>query len=279
MTKVTTRTRRQGSQNRYRTASFQSRFYEDLSDFPDAPLMLTEGDSWFAWPVNGNIIRKIGKYANFNILRLERNGDEIVENIMSPRQRNKIEDALSRFDFPVFLVSGGGNDIVGDELRAFLKRYRKNMVGWRSILRDNEFESALGLIKTAYIDLIELTYRYRPNCIILAHDYDFIEPSDNGAEFFGFSFGESWIKPTMDELKIPDDWQEDIVDHMLQRLSQELADLQATYPSFIHVRTQGTLKKGDPKHWANEIHPTPAGFELIAKKFLPHLKRITPEAF
>lgn len=241
--------------------------------------MLTEGDSWFAWPVNGNIIRKIGKYANYNILRLERNGDEIVENIMSPRQRNKIEDALSRFDFPVFLVSGGGNDIVGEELGGFLKRYRKNMISWRSVYKENEFESALGSIKAAYIDLIELTYRYRPNCTILAHDYDFIEPSDNGAEFFGFSFGESWIKPTMDELKIPGDWQEDIVDHMLHRLSQELADLQATYPCFVHVRTQGTLRKGDPKHWANEIHPTPAGFELIAKKFLPQLKRITPRAF
>lgn len=242
-------------------------------------MMLTEGDSWFAWPMNGNVIRKIGKYANFNILRLERNGDEIVEDIMSPSQRRKIEKALRRFDFPVFLVSGGGNDIVGEELKNFLKRYRKTMKAWDSVFKQQEFDSTLILVTSAFQELIDLTLRIRPNCIILAHDYDFIEPSNNGAEFFGFSFGESWIKPTMDELKIPTEWQRKIVDHMLTTFSTNLETLESNNPNFKLVKTQGTLNKGDPDHWANEIHPTSEGFDLIAKKFLPSLRNITPGAF
>ena len=40
-------------------------------------------------------------------------------------------------------------------------------------------------------------------------------------------------------------------------------------PAFAHVHyldLRGTLKP-DKTHWANELHPSPMGFEMVTKKF------------
>ena len=40
-------------------------------------------------------------------------------------------------------------------------------------------------------------------------------------------------------------------------------------PAFVHVHyldLRGTLK-GEKKLWANELHPSPTGFDLVTQKF------------
>ena len=48
--------------------------------------MLTEGDSWFSYPLNANIADYIEMMNDFSILRLEHNGDE-ARDILGAGQR------------------------------------------------------------------------------------------------------------------------------------------------------------------------------------------------
>ena len=57
----------------------QAVFAASIKQFPQRLVMLTEGDSWFSYPLNANIADYIEMMSDFSMLRLEHNGDEARE--------------------------------------------------------------------------------------------------------------------------------------------------------------------------------------------------------
>lgn len=234
--------------------------------------ILAEGDSWFAYPrrfmllgKDANVIDHLAREDNLLILNTASSGDEIVE-MISGEQKFSLLKRLSHIDFDVVLLSGGGNDIVGRYDFGFLLHEKAPEMEWRECINTTRLFIKIRQVELAYRELIERILDIQPNIRIVMHTYDFPIPSARGYELFDvIPLGKSWIYPYFVQKKIDDpDEQRKIIRNMLLRLKSTLSKIEKEYSqNVVVVNTQGLLAE---RHWANEIHPTPQGFGLIAQR-------------
>ncbi|KQV83163.1 hypothetical protein ASC90_21400 [Rhizobium sp. Root1220] len=88
-----------------------------------------------------------------------------------------------------------------------------------------------------------------------------------------------WLKPSLDRKGWSIHQGKIIVADALKRFRRMLKGLQVHRANnFYVVETQGTFQ--DPyyrRQWINELHPSPAGFELVARKFDEHWFKLVVE--
>ena len=243
-----------------------------IKKYDHRPVIISEGDSWFAHPLRTNTINHIQKMGRFNLLRLETSGHEIVE-IMSGKQKRKLRDLLDCYPVDLLLFSGGGNDIVGEDFLPLIKD-RRTVSTWEDAIHKTNFNLRLQQIKNAYKELINIRNANRPSCTIMTHGYDYPIPSDVGARFAGIKITGPWMKPYMVQQHITlKSEQKKIAKWLIQKFNEMLIDLEGRTQNFIYVKTPETLTVNE---WGDEIHPTNAGFKKIANKFKPKLKQLFP---
>jgi len=79
--------------------------------FPNNKTVLAEGDSWFEYPIFlTDITDNLMKYDNLALYSIASGGDWASNIISSGEYRDK----LVNFKPDIFLISGGGNDLLGD---------------------------------------------------------------------------------------------------------------------------------------------------------------------
>ena len=258
-------------------------FRAKISRRPEAVRILTEGDSWFAFPLPSRpnipdhlITAFAGKAA---WLRLESIGDEVVEMLVGD-QRNRLRKLLADEDlnFEALLFSGGGNDLVGENLAPLLNDFRPGME-WRDCINLPAFWRRLGQLEDAYLTLIELRDELRPQCKLFVHAYDFAVPDGRPVRvkflFEILTLG-PWMRPAFERRGIRDAvMQRQVIRYLLEQFGELMAKLDQTeFDNVIYVRTQGTLADGD---WGDELHPTRAGFAKLAGKFQAALEKEFPD--
>ena len=245
-----------------------SRFKQKIKRLPGALRILTEGDSWFAFPlpsrpnIPDNLITTFGEKAAW--LRLEGNGDEAVE-ILKGDQRNYLRGLLAddALGIEALLFSGGGNDIVGEDLLPLLKDFVPG-ADWRSCIDQERFLRRMDQIEAAYEELVDLRDDHRPDCVIFTHAYDFAIPSGKAIKLPGLKVG-PWMRPYLQQRGIGDPvMQRRIIRYMLEQFGELMSKLEKRHHGIVYVRTQGTLADNQ---WGDELHPTAAGFTRIAKLF------------
>ena len=68
----------------------------------------------------------------------------------------------------------------------------------------------------------------------------------------------------MDHVGVPAALQHDAVNHLIDTFSNALAQVQGEFPDHtLLVDSTGVLASDD---WANELHPTPAGFNKLVEQ-------------
>lgn len=254
--------------------------------------IVSEGDSWFAYPQKWiffggdiNIIHhlenQITATDTVNLLRLAANGDEAVQMTSGP-QFAKLYKVLKRNKDHVdlLLFSGGGNDIVGKRnMPPLLNQYQQGF-DHLDCINLERFEQKLESIVLAYRRVINLCEDIVPNAKIVTHTYDIAKPRNQGAEFFwGTIKTRPWIYPYLVDKNIPPKLHLAIVDFMLTSFKNKLIKLsqeQSTGGRLIVVDTQGTLKPMSKLDWLNEIHPTSKGFNKVYKKIYKKMKEVLP---
>lgn len=245
------------------------------------PRILAEGDSWFDYPwmadFDGGIVPHLARLADVAILNLAHYGDE-VRAMLGVDQRKRLEEKLrsDKYDFQVLLMSGGGNDIAGEQFCLWLRDFEPGMT-WIDALDPARLEKITGIVEMGYRDLIKLRDRLRPNCHIFTHAYDF--PLATGKKVCGVG---PWLKPSLDHRGWKDiDDQFRIVRQMMLSFDALLVKIEAEQRAagrpFTHVRTQGVMNPATD--WANELHPTSAGFRKLAVAFNNALAGVFPGAF
>jgi hypothetical protein len=165
------------------------------------------------------------------------------------------------------LVSGGGDDIVGDPFVLYLDY---NGGG----LDVNRLEGVLDTVVASYKVLFAFRDKWAPQTPIIGHCYDYGLP--NGAAVF---IAGPWLKPSLDFEGYTYAQGLNIVTNMINRFYNALRALAADPSnSFTLVDTRGTLTRdtSHPLGWANEIHPYTAGFVALAQKFVPALSGLFP---
>ncbi len=234
-------------------------------------VMLAQGDSWFDYPLTGNglplvdtdviaQLRRIGDMPP-TILNLAHHGEAAVDEMSLTKQERMItvlRDPSNWIDGKpdAILFSAGGNDIAGDQFCIFLDFNDGHSPG----LNQDRFSKALGAIEACYLELFALRDRIAPGVPIFGHCYDF--PIPNGAHP---ACAGPWLKPSLDFCNWPVAQGRLIVHaaladfrEMLKRLASDAGN------KFFLVDTQGILADAE---WANELHPQPAGFAKVARKF------------
>ncbi|NNG23186.1 SGNH/GDSL hydrolase family protein [Telluria aromaticivorans] len=244
------------------------------------PSILAVGDSWFWYPFpGGSLINHLGRLVATRehiILALGANGAEAFD-YTHGKYNKMIRTALRMHgaSLSAVFISGGGNDFAGvNDLRPMLRDDCSGAQDSSSCFRDGNGELTLewlmGKISESYRSLIgQILVASRPGAKIVVHNYDYAIP--NGKGIFGRKA--TWLRQALEDAGVPATLQADCVKTVINRLSIELEEITKIDPSRIHfVDSRGSL---DASHWANELHPKPSGFRLIAmEKWNPVLVRL-----
>ena len=114
---------------------------------------------------------------------------------------------------------------------------------------------------------------------IFVHCYDYAPPNGKPATvpLLGFKLLGPWLAPAMDEANVVDDYplRQQIVRLLIDELQATFFELDSPAQRVHVVRSAGTL---DPDtDWANELHPTGAGFQKLVHG--PWLARLALAGF
>lgn len=241
-------------------------FSASIKQFPKRLVLLTEGDSWFSYPLNANLADYIEMMSDFSILRLEHNGDEARDILASGgKQLKKLEEYLKRYKIDALLLSAGGNDVVSGELAKIIGT-RTAGNPWQSAIKLSTFTKVLDDIVAAYSRLLDARDKLRPNCVVFAHSYCYFQPTGRKATGpFGLLKAGPWMRPVLVKKGIdPDTEGRDLARYLVDELHARLRTLAAARPRFVLVDMRSTLPVDDV-HWADEIHPSGTGFGKLAE--------------
>lgn len=254
-----------------------------------APDVLAYGDSWFWYPSNNLLIPINALWQGTRTLLAKgKNGAELRELVGgTPRLWRDFERAVRGYPtIRCLLLSAGGNDLAG--LQHFAALLKTDCTG--ATTADDCFDPgdpaqgverqpwrSLREVATNYQQLIDFVRGVRPELPIVLQDYDFAIPT--GIGFGGikgglFGLGD-WLQQPMIERRVPLALHNDVVRRVMDdfiAVLRALADPVQNRGVFL-VETAGTLQ---PDEWANELHPTPEGFDRLAQKFAPLLGRLMP---
>ena len=220
----------------------------------DGVKIVAEGDSWFQYPLLlKDTIDQLNDLDNFNyaIYGLSEAGD-LLSNIVI---EDEISAAIENEKPDVFLISGGGNDMVGNGRMTTLvhpfngQRKPENYPNQR-------FTQFLSELENVYRDLFSRLLANTPHLKILCHGYDNAIPA-NG----------SWLGKPLEQIGITDKvLQRQIVAVMIAAFNERLIDIAADFPgSVYHVDCQRLV--GTKSKWHDELHPKDEGYFKVAKKF------------
>jgi hypothetical protein len=245
----------------------QGVFAASVKQFPKRLVILTEGDSWFSYPLNVNIADCIEMMNDFSMLRLEHNGDEAREILgAGSGQLRKIKEYLKAYPVDLLLLSAGGNDLVAGELSKVLDK-KTNGNPWQSTIKLAKLTTVLDDIVASYTRLLDARDALRPQCVVMAHSYCYFQPNGRKATGpFGLLKAGPWMRPVMVAKGIdPDTEGRDLARYLVDELHARLMALAAVRSRFKVVDMRSALPSDDT-HWADEIHPSGTGFRKLAEE-------------
>jgi hypothetical protein len=255
----------------------QQFFVESIREHPQFPVVISEGDSWFAYPIYANIIDQLDEMVQrrMSLLRLENSGDDLTQ-ILNDGGLHAMTRLMDHYKPDVLLFSAGGNDIAGPELLTFVAERTEPFSAEKALATD-ALADCFARMKTAYKRLIDARNEVAPECLIVTHGYGRAIPTGKGAHYLGFSAG-PWLKPFLVAKKYVDvNEQQAIVDTLIGRFNVMLDEFASAADSLlVKVDLSGVISDGD---WSNELHPTRHGFENAARAFHARLRQVRPAKF
>ena len=164
------------------------------------------------------------------------------------------------------LVSGGGDDIAGDQFVIYLESLGGGL--------SPRFQDVLDSVEASYNDLFAFRNEFAPGVRIFGHCYDYALPNGHGT-----IYGGPWLRPSLDFTGY--NYAEDlgIVQTAIDRfytMLQGLAGDPANLFTLVDTRRTLTRNTSQPLGWANELHPYFAGFSAVAEKFVVALRNEFP---
>jgi hypothetical protein len=237
-----------------------------------AGYLLAVGDSWFDYPIH-DVLTKLDDNYGYNIESSAHKGDPIEAMVSHVGQLDKFARCMDKIvglgaTPKAVLVSGGGDDIAGDEFGRLINNIDLSIAGWNDQVLagviDTRIASAYRMMFASINALCQKELgRTFP---VLVHGYDY--PVPDGRGFLG-GWGPlpgPWLKPGFDEklfVDIAATTQMMVV--LIDRFNTMLQNL-VRGPGFENVRyvdLRGTLSNAPGNYkdwWANELHPTGGGF-------------------
>ncbi|SOD98531.1 caspase family protein [Spirosoma fluviale] len=264
--------------NQIESAQRRKRYRNLLKQDPNRLRIVAEGDSWFQYPIllEDTLDHLYKLYA----IRSFAEAGDTLENYMKKRE---YLDAIGEENAHFFLVSGGGNDILGEQFEHFLRDSPDPDGTTVQKYFNTSLDAKLTDLESFYEDMFgQLLDRY-PDLYILVHSYDYVIPLDTDDPINKKK--SSWLGKYLIKRGIrPQTEREQCINFIMDEFNKRLKSVvertnnrfrnpdNKTLPdrvSYIDVRTVVNRTS-----WFDEIHPTNEGFQLVANRFIEEIEEI-----
>lgn len=248
-----------------------------------AGVLVAEGDSWFDYPFH-DVLEELEDRHGYDVESVAHKGDPIESMAYGDDQleefTRRLEKIMRRGTTPkAILLSGGGNDVAGDEFGMLINHADSAIAGMNDDILRGVIDQR---IRIAYVTILSAVSKVCEEKLgkplpILIHGYDY--PVPDGRGFLG-GWGPlpgPWLEPGFREKGFGRI--QDRIPHarlLIDRFNAMLAQIPTMFPHVHYVDLRNTLSTGpDYKDWwDNELHPTEQGFERIAAKFAAVLRAL-----
>lgn len=227
--------------------------------FPHAPVMVSEGDSWFQHPLVVDTIDHLSKV--YPIYCVAAAGDTLANYDREGEWLEAVGSKSPRF----FLISGGGNDVLGEQFRNHIKAGPHTPGLSPQDYLEPTLIAELDNLKTIYRKIFTELFALRPDIHALCHGYDYITPLEKTDK--------GWLGRYMIEKGMTSQAdRKDVITYILNEFNDRLQTVAAEFPNVHYINARG-LVAGD--QWYDEIHPDKQGFQAVAGSFLNVINRLT----
>ena len=216
--------------------------------------IVSEGDSWFQYPLLlKDVIDNFIEQRDFATYSLGAAGD-LVEHMAIRREYHA---ALGKTKSRVLLLSGGGNDLLGEGRLFDLLNPYEDGASAEELLNREALAGASRQIMGFYKRILEDVRVHHPGVTVFGHGYDTPFPRA-GKKHFGKPF---------EQAGIPLDVGRDVIKAIVEFFRTELAGLTGTFSNYRFIDLTGTVG-GHPNAWYDELHPKSPGYAKAAKPLI-----------
>jgi lysophospholipase L1-like esterase len=261
---------------------------EEGPAMPPGGLLIAEGDSWFDYPFY-SVLEELEDDFNYEIESVAHKGDTVEEMAYDDGQLAKLSAKLDKLGQQqkvprAILLSGGGNDVAGDEFSVFLNHKKSGL----QPLNDSVVDGVLkGRLQFAIVSLVTAVTALAKKAFgkvipVLMHGYDF--PVADGRGYLGgfWVLPGPWLEPGFRRkgyALLPE--RVVIMEELINRFSEVVKALPALpgleHVTFVDLRGKLSNKLAGneyKKSWENELHPTEGGFKVVAAEFHAAIKKL-----
>jgi len=244
----------------------KNRFERNLQKYPERILMLSEGDSWFQHPLLEDMIDHLSR--SYNIYSIGEAGADLKDYVTTGEFETALEDLSQNYSTPdrplrYFLLSGGGNDIIGEEMKGFLRSDHAKLPVSEGFSRylNASFDTKLEELASYITQIHDFTISKVPNLQLLMHGYDYLIPRLN----------EGWVGKYMVAVDIDTaEERQGLLNYMIDRYYKTLYGLEKKLSNFQVMDVRNSVKS---YHWYDEIHPSSLGFLMVAERVREWVKK------
>jgi hypothetical protein len=257
---------------------------------PKRGLLIAEGDSWFDYPFCD--VLEVLESQGYEIESVAHRGDNLEDMAHDPGQVERLTKAFEKVREQgkkprAILLSGGGNDIAGDEFRMLINHANSGLPALNATVADGIIRERL---RTAMASLVGVVTKlseshFGEKARVVLHGYDYPIPDGRGWLGGAWFLPGPWLEPgfrrkghvaekRQDEqavLKANARVLRDLIDRYNVMLASLVRDLAASGLSHVrYMDLRGTLSAALPSgykaDWANELHPTKPGYAKVTAK-------------
>ncbi|GHE98262.1 hypothetical protein GCM10016455_18690 [Aliiroseovarius zhejiangensis] len=243
------------SANWFARMSRRNVFQQKLARGYDGPIIVSEGDSWFQYPIRlrDTIDHLMHTYAVYS---LGAAGDLLKR--MADQQ--EYIRALEETGAEILLLSGGGNDLVaGGALAAHLEAFDPDLAPADYLMPS--FQALLDDALGHYGRMFRQVHQKFPYVSILCHGYDYPVPNKD-----------KWLGKPMESRGIRNRaLQMAIAAEMMDQFNRRLRRLARSMPHVTYIDCRGVVGN---HRWFDGLHPTGEGYGDVARKFEREINRI-----
>ncbi|MEM6383099.1 MAG: D-Ala-D-Ala carboxypeptidase family metallohydrolase [Pseudomonadota bacterium] len=216
--------------------------------------IVSEGDSWFQYPLLlADVIDNFAEEPDFAVLSVGAAGD-LVQHMAI---RREYDAAIRETKTRIMLLSGGGNDLLGDgKLKLLLNPYFDGATA-TDLINKPALQTISGEILNYYAQILQDVLTNHPNVTVFGHGYDTPFPMQ-GEKYFGIPFEEAGIPLPLGR---------EVVAEIVAFFRDQLSALAERFPNYRFIDLTGTV--GDhPNSWKDELHPENAGFKRATQPMI-----------
>jgi lysophospholipase L1-like esterase len=256
-----------------------------------AGLLLAEGDSWFDYPFF-DVLEELEEGFGYTVESVAHKGDTVEEMTYDANQLDKLARRLEKLRREkavpkAVLLSGGGNDIAGEEFGVLLNHRRSSLPPLNEGVVAGLIDERL---RAAIVELASAVTHLCRQCLnatlpIVIHGYDYPVPDGRGYLGGFWILPGPWLAPGFRKKGYPDRELQlrcDLMTTLIDRFNALLKGI-AGGPGLGHlhyVDLRGTLSRdlagqAYKAWWNDELHPSEPGFARIAGRFDQLIRRIS----